>query len=78
MEKEAVKNMQWLADSMINNFPGCIIRVVYTKEKMWMEYISEGAERIFGETPKEYMDKINNILYVNWNYWINYKLYNFV
>jgi len=61
MEKEAVENMQWLADSMINNFPGCIIRVVYTKEKMWMEYISEGAERIFGETPKEYMDKINNL-----------------
>jgi len=37
------------------------MRVAYTKEHMWMEYISEGAERIFGETPKEYMDKINQL-----------------
>lgn len=61
MVKESVENMKWLADSMLDNFPGCIIRVVYTKEKMWMEYISEGAERIFGESPKEYMDRINKL-----------------
>ena len=61
MGKELVENMKWLADSMLDNFPGCIARVVYTKEKMWMEYISEGAERIFGESPKEYMTKINNL-----------------
>lgn len=61
MVKKTAENMKWLADSMLDNFPGCIIRVVYTKDNMWMEYISEGAERIFGESPKEYKDKINNL-----------------
>ena len=61
MERETVDNIKWLADSMLDNFPGCIIRVVYTDEAMWMDYISEGAERIFGETPEEYKTKINNL-----------------
>lgn len=61
MGKESVENMKWLADSLLDNFPGCIVRVVYTKDAMWMEYISEGAERIFGETPKDYMTKVNNL-----------------
>lgn len=61
MVKKAEEHMKWLADSMLDSFPGCIVRVVYTKDSMWMEYISEGAERIFGETPKEYMDKINKL-----------------
>lgn len=61
MEREAVDNIKWLASSMLDNFPGCIMRVVYTKENMWMEYVSEGAERIFGETSKEYQDKINRL-----------------
>ncbi len=60
MERETVENIKWLADSMLNNFPGCIMRVVYTDEKMWMDYVSEGVERIFGETPEEYKNKINN------------------
>ena len=61
MGKESVENIKWLADSLLDNFPGCIVRVVYTKDAMWMEYISEGAERIFGETPKDYMTKVNNL-----------------
>ena len=61
MEREAVENIKWLASSMLDNFPGCIMRVVYTKENMWMEYVSEGAERIFGETSKEYQAKINRL-----------------
>lgn len=61
MGRESVENMKWLADSMLDNFPGCIMRVVYTKNAMWMEYISEGAERIFGEKPEEYKNKINNL-----------------
>lgn len=60
MERESVEKIKWLADSMLDNFPGCIMRVVYTDEEMWMEYISEGVERIFGETPEEYRKKINN------------------
>ncbi len=61
MEKEKVDSIKWLADSMLDNFPGCILRVVYTDEKMWMEYISEGAERIFGESPESYKAKINRL-----------------
>ena len=59
MEKESIEKNKWLTDSMLNNFPGCIMRVVYTDEEMWMEYVSEGAERIFGETSEEYKNKIN-------------------
>lgn len=59
MERETEENIKWLAGSMLDNFPGCIMRVVYTDEKMWMEYVSEGVERIFGETPEEYRTKIN-------------------
>lgn len=61
MEKETVENIKWLADSMIDNFPGCIMRVVYTDEDMKMEYVSEGVERIFGDTPEEYRAKINRL-----------------
>ncbi len=61
MERESVENIKWLADSMLSNFPGCIIRVVYTVDKMWMEYVSDGAERIFGETPEEYKNRINKL-----------------
>lgn len=61
MERESVENIKWLASSMLDNFPGCIMRVVYTKESMWMEYVSEGAERIFGETSKAYQAKINHL-----------------
>lgn len=60
MERESVEKIKWLADSMLNYFPGCIMRVVYTDEEMWMEYVSEGIERIFGETPEEYRRKVNN------------------
>jgi len=62
MGRETTEDVKWLADSMIENFPGCIMRVVYTDEAMWMEYISGGVELIFGETPKEYMEKINNLV----------------
>ena len=61
MERESVEKINWLADSMLDNFPGCIMRVVYTDEEMWMEYVSEGVERLFGETPELYKDKINNL-----------------
>jgi len=61
MERESVEKIKWLADSMLDNFPGCIMRVVYTDEEMWMEYVSEGIERLFGETPEAYKDKINNL-----------------
>lgn len=61
MERESVEKIKWLADSMLDNFPGCIMRVVYTDEKMWMEYVSEGVERLFGETPEAYKEKINNL-----------------
>lgn len=61
MERESVENIKWLADSMINNFPGCIIRVAYTDEEMQMEYVSEGIEQILGETPEEYMTRINRL-----------------
>ena len=61
MERESVENIKWLADSMINNFPGCIIRVVYTDEEMHMEYVSDGIERILGETPEEYKARINRL-----------------
>ena len=61
MERESVEKIKWLADSMLDNFPGCIMRVVYTDEEMWMEYVSEGVERLFGETPEAYKDKINNL-----------------
>jgi len=57
----AEENMKWLADSMLSNFPGCIMRVVYTDEEMWMEYVSEGIERIFGDSPEEYRTKINRL-----------------
>lgn len=61
MKRESVEKIKWLADSMLDNFPGCIMRVVYTDEEMWMEYVSEGVERLFGETPELYKDKINNL-----------------
>jgi len=61
MGRETVDTIKWLADSMLNNFPGCIMRVVYTDEAMWMEYVSEGAERIFGESSEEYMAKVNRL-----------------
>ena len=61
MEKETVDSIKWLADSMLDNFPGCLMRVVYTDEAMWMEYVSEGVERIFGEKPEEYKNKINRL-----------------
>lgn len=61
MERESVEKIKWLADSMLDNFPGCIMRVVYTDEKMWMEYVSEGIERLFGDTPEIYKEKINNL-----------------
>lgn len=60
MEKETVQKNNWLANSMLDNFPGCIMRVVYTDKKMWMEYVSEGIERIFGETAEEYRARINH------------------
>lgn len=61
MQNNTVENMKWVADSMLDNFPGCIMRVVYTDEKMWMEYVSGGVERIFEETPEEYKAKINRL-----------------
>ena len=61
MGRVAEENMKWLADSMLSNFPGCIMRVVYTDEEMWMEYVSEGIERIFGDSPEEYRTKINRL-----------------
>ena len=60
MERESVEKIKWLADSMLNNFPGCIMRVVYANDEMWMDYVSDGVERIFGVTPEEYRNKINN------------------
>ena len=60
MERESVEKIKWLADSMLNNFPGCIMRVVYTEKEMWMDYVSDGVERIFGVTPEEYRNKIND------------------
>ncbi len=61
MEKGTEDSLKWLADSMLDNFPGCIMRVAYTDERTWMEYVSEGVERIFGETPEEYRTKINRL-----------------
>lgn len=60
MEKGTESN-NWLADSMLDNFPGCIMRVAYTDEEMKLEYVSEGVERIFGETPEEYKVKMNRL-----------------
>ena len=61
MEKESVENIKWLANSMLDNFPGCIMRVAYTDEDMKLEYVSEGVERIFEDTPEEYKTKINRL-----------------
>ena len=44
MERESVEKIKWLADSMLDNFPGCIMRVVYTDEKMWMDFLSAVQE----------------------------------
>ena len=54
MEKEMADNIKWLADSMIDNFPGCILRVSYTDEAMTLDYVSDGIERVTGYTPEEY------------------------
>ena len=53
MGKEMTENMKWLADSMIENFPGCILRVAYTDEAMTLEYVSDGILNIIGFTPEE-------------------------
>lgn len=60
MEKETVDNMKWLANSMIENFPGCILRIFYGKGSMRLEYVSEGVTKIFGYTPEEYTDRFNH------------------
>jgi len=54
MEKENIEKMKWLADSMIDNFPGCIMRVSYTNDDMKLEYVSDGIKKIAGLSPEEY------------------------
>lgn len=54
MERETIDSIKWLADSMIDNFPGCILRISYTDESMKLEYVSDGIEKIIGYTPEEY------------------------
>lgn len=61
MGKEMTENMKWLADSMIENFPGCILRVAYTDEVMTLEYVSDGILNIIGFTPEEYKENFNRI-----------------
>ncbi len=54
MEKVTLDSIKWLADSMIDNFPGCILRIAYINEAMELEYVSEGIEKIIGYTADEY------------------------
>ena len=54
MEKENVEKMNWLADSMLDNFPGCIMRVSYTNNEMNLVYVSDGIKKIAGVSPEEY------------------------
>ena len=54
MEKDNNDKMKWLADSMIDNFPGCIMRISYTNDEMQVEYVSDGIEKIAGMSPEEY------------------------
>lgn len=61
MGKETKENMKWLADSMIDNFPGCIMRVAYTDETMELEYVSDGILNIIGFTAEEYKENFNRI-----------------
>ncbi len=61
MGKEITENMKWLADSMIENFPGCILRVAYTDETRELEYVSDGIFGIIGFTEEEYKANFNVI-----------------
>lgn len=54
MEKENIEKMKWLADSMLDNFPGCIMRVSYTNNDMKLLYVSDGIKKIAGVGPEEY------------------------
>ena len=54
MEKQTYDSMKWLADSMIDNFPGCILRISYAGTRMDLEYVSDGIERVTGYTREEY------------------------
>lgn len=60
MEKENSEKMKWLADSMIDNFPGCIMRVFYTNDDMELEYVSDGIEKIAGIDPEIYKTNFKN------------------
>lgn len=61
MGNETTEEMKWLADSMIDNFPGCIMRVAYTDETMELEYVTDGIFNIIGFTPEEYKENFNRI-----------------
>ena len=61
MEKETADSIKWLADSMLDNFPGCILRVAYTDEAMTLEYVSDGVEKIIGYTPEEYKANFSRV-----------------
>lgn len=43
-----------IINSMMDNFPGCILRIAYTDAAMILEYVSDGVTKILGYTPEEY------------------------
>ncbi len=59
MEKETVENIKWLADSMLDNFPGCILRISYTDAAMTLDYVSDGVVKVLGYTAEEYKEKFS-------------------
>ena len=61
MDNETANSMQWIADSMLDNFPGCILRIAYTDEAMKLEYVSDGITKILGYTQEEYKANFNRL-----------------
>ncbi len=59
MEKETVESIKWLADSMLDNFPGCILRISYTDAAMTLDYVSDGVVKVLGYTAEEYKANFN-------------------
>lgn len=44
-------------ETLVENFPGCIIRVFYSGENVSLEYVSDGIEHLTGYTSQEYKQR---------------------
>ena len=49
-----LKETERKLDSLVENFPGCIIRVFYSGTQVNLEYVSEGIRKLTGYTQEEY------------------------